>query len=127
LHDPVSHNLVNGAAHEDFYGFDGEDPIVRHDGFMPVLSGIYCYDRYHELQSAESKARIKSDSDEKDSPLDRAINETVELYPKGGVEGIQVKDETIRKNYNTFRKKLKKFAFASTPRLVGDIDDEATE
>jgi hypothetical protein len=127
LHDPVSHNLVNGAAYEDFYGFDGEDSIVRHDGFMSVLSGIYCYDRYHELQSAESKARVKSSSDNEDSPLDRAVKETEDFYPKGGVDRIQVKEDAIRKNYNTFRKKLKKFEFASTPQLVGDIDEESTE
>jgi hypothetical protein len=117
MHDLVSHQLIDGALHEDFYGFDGEDPIIRHDGFINVISGLYCYDRYLEIKSKRGNVKSKRD-DPTDAPLDEAIKETSSLYPERGVDKSEVKLRGIRKNYETARKKIKEFSFDAVPQLI---------
>lgn len=120
MHDLVSRNLINGALYEDFYGFDGEDPIIRHDGFINVLSGLYCYDRFHDIQSTRQNAKSRRD-DATDSPLEEAIKETLSLYPERGVDKSNVNLRGIRKNYETARKRIKEYSFDAIPQLVGDV------
>ncbi|WP_432239575.1 hypothetical protein [Herbaspirillum robiniae] len=126
MHDLVPHQLINGALYEDFYGFDGEDPIIRHDGFINVLSGLYCYDRFHDIQSARQNSKSKRD-DSTDSPLEEAIKETLSLYPDRGVDKSNVNLRGIRKNYETARKRIKEYSFDAVPQLVGDVGKAVDE
>jgi len=86
--DPTADALIGEFLREDMRVPDGEKPVTRLDGFISILSGLYCWDRYHWYRQHEKSA------------MERAIADTQAIYPK---QVRSVGYDTIRKNYNTAR------------------------
>lgn len=96
-YEPLSRDLISEFKQSEMKGEADKHGIVRIDGYLSVLSGLYCWDLHEKFKENGEK-----------SPLDKAIDDTLSIYPK---TSRQVTADTIRRNYNLVRKEIRSTSF----------------
>ncbi|QBY54467.1 hypothetical protein [Cupriavidus oxalaticus] len=96
--DRNASELLNELLDDEMFGRAANHQVSRLDGYMSILSGLYCWDLVQRYRQEGRK-----------SFLGDAIAHTQEIYPKSSRE---VDDQAIRKNYYTVREAIKKVPFA---------------
>lgn len=79
-HDTTTRSLMQEFLIKEFEGSQSEFDVPGHASFLPVLTGLYCWDLYKRDHKT----------------LDSAITEAYKLYPKGK---NTISFETMRNNY----------------------------
>ena len=96
--DHISSELINEFLRDELLGHADSHNVTRLDGFISILSGLYCWDLVQQYQTEKKK-----------SAIDEAIANTLKIYPKNIRE---VEYEAIRKNYYTARTAISNLKFA---------------
>jgi hypothetical protein len=94
--DDTSESLINEFLNEEIFGLTDTQQVVRLDAFISILTGLYCWDLVQMYKLEKRKSAIND-----------AITEVLKIYPNGnGVHRVSF--DTIRKNYYSIKKEIKK-------------------
>lgn len=95
--DQTSEALINEFLKDELHLRDHERKVTRMDGFMSVLSGLYCWDLVHQFVGNETT-----------SGVDTAIKRTLSIYPKS-IRAVG--HDAIKKNYYEAKRMIDELDF----------------
>ena len=88
-HDKTTRSLANEFLSAEHKGSQSESDIPGCNSFLPVLTGLYCWDRYKKDHQTQNSA----------------INEAMDLYTKNN---DSISYETMRSNYRMTAERIDK-------------------
>lgn len=92
----TTRKLINDFLRKDILEKLRKGDIARHDGFISVLSGLYCWDRYMLYKVNKQMGAMET-----------AVKDTVEILNRLGLSKDNY-DEAVKKNYKTVKRKIER-------------------